>query len=118
MRADSAGGASAFDKHSATLTITSSPTCMPKVSLMTCNRSISRYRMLCVAVSGEEASSTLACRSNEWRVMSPVLESYCAWMMTVTFFASNSATRVWCESKSCALAGLNSARTPITRSDG
>ncbi len=35
-----------------------------------------------------------AWRSNAWRVISPVLESYCAWMMLVARFASTSAMRV------------------------
>ena len=42
----------------------------------------------------------VACRSKACRVISPVLESYCAWMMIVAFFASSSAMRVWCASKS------------------
>ena len=41
-----------------------------------------------------DASNEAAWRSNAWRVINPVLESYCAWMMTVTFFASSSASRV------------------------
>ena len=117
MRADSASAGSVFAIRSATLTMTSSPTCMPNVSLMTCSRSISRYRMMCESGAVAAPSTPLACRSNAWRVMRPVLLSYCAWMMLVERFASISATRVCCTSKSCALGGLKSASTPMTRSE-
>ena len=76
MRAESAAAGSAFAMHSATLAMTSSPTCIPKVSLMTCRRSMSRYRMQCVPAAPAAASRVAACRSKAWRVMSPVLESY------------------------------------------
>jgi len=42
IRADNAPLGKDLAMHSATLTITSSPTCMPKVSLITCSRSMSR----------------------------------------------------------------------------
>ncbi len=50
--------------------------------------------MQCCPGSAAEPSNEAAWRSNAWRVISPVLASYCAWMMTVTFFARSSATRV------------------------
>ena len=94
IRADRAAGGSPLARHSATLTITSSPTCMPKVSLITCSRSMSRYRMLCATSGVPEENRTAACRSKAWRVMSPVLGSYCAWMTMVARLASSSAIRV------------------------
>ena len=58
MRADERRFGQRLPRHSATLTITSSPTCMPKVSLMTCSRSMSRYRMQCVADSARRDASS------------------------------------------------------------
>ena len=75
-------------------------------------------KCVCVGAGAGVASRAPTWRSKACRVINPVLESYCAWMMMVAFFASSSAMRVWCASKSSALGGLNSARTPITRSDG
>ena len=58
-----------------------------------------------------------AWRSNAWRVMRPVPESYCARMILVARLASTSAMRVCATSKSGALGGLNIASTPMTRSE-
>ena len=106
-------------RHSATLTITSSPTCMPKVSLITCSRSMSRYRMLCAdqrGAGGEQdgrpavrrhGASSARCSGRT----APGSRWWRAWPAAPRF--ASDAGR-----SPAQLGGLNSASTPMTRSDG
>jgi len=117
MRADNAPGGRVLAMRSATLTMTSSPTCMPNVSLMTCSRSMSRYKMICAPAGGGAASTlprvTLECLAGHEAGAGVVLRLDDVGRTLCQHFGDSRC----CKSKSCALGGLNSASTPMTRSE-
>ena len=112
MRAASAPGRGFLRSTSATLPISSSPTCMPKLSLTTCMRSTSMYSTHSGAGCRRAASWPRTWVSKAERVSSAVSESKLFASAVVVLRASSSTRRSVRASKLGAPSSRNITRKP------